>query len=313
MDSVARVDPYGYGIDVASYRSADHSWLAELDDQTVHAGRPYQRMGTRTIPEDEWFRVDSHVRSELDLKRRLLAEAPREVFAALDGSEAPCIEAAELVAEWLRTFAHAPAVALDDRVVSTATVAHPLQQAALAVQDDLCIMQRDERGWRLTAAVLCFPTYWRLSDKLGKAQEQIHEPVPHFAEDLSAKVSRFFDGMRPDRIVCRRNWGFSAHPLLFVPDLADLAQPEGFDPSHVWLRSERQTLRRLARTGAILFAIRVQLAPSEALVAYPGVAARLAQAMDAWSPELATSRGSRHGWLAEVAAWLRGVGSVSRS
>ena len=64
------------------------------------------------------------------------------------------------------------------------------------------------------------------------------------------------------RIVVRRNWGFSAHPLLFAPDLAALRQPRRYAPDAVWLRSERQTLRRLPDSGAILFAIRVQLAPA---------------------------------------------------
>jgi len=121
-------------------------------------------------------------------------------------------------------------------------------------------------------------------------------------------VSRFFDRLSPDRIVSRRNWGFSAHPLLFAPDQSALRQPDAFHPDHLWLRSERQTLRRLPATGAILFTIRVQLAPSAALTRLPDLAARLLEAIKDWTPELVESRGGRYGWIDDVTAWL---GSIS--
>lgn len=306
MTAVAPVDPYAYPIDTDRYRGADASWLDELDQLAVHAGPPHQRMGTRAIDEADWFRIDEHRPAELSLRRRLLADAPDEVLLALDGTDAACVEAADTVQRWLH--AHRPDLLVD----WDPTVAHPLARAGLAVQDDLCLMLPRDGAWVLAAALLCFPTYWRLADKAGLTQEAVHAPVPHFAEDLAGKVNLFFDRLAPGRIVGRRNWGFSAHPLLFVPDLEALHSPaagpgDGYRPERVWLRSERQTLRRLPESGAVLFTIRVQLAPATALAQRPALAARLLDAMQAWSPALVESRGGRHGWFAEVRAYLLAI------
>ena len=58
--------------------------------------------------------------------------------------------------------------------------------------------------------------------------------------------------------------------------------PVAADGSPYWLRSERQTLRKLPRTGAVLFGIRVQLAPVGVLRARPDVAADLLAVLESW-------------------------------
>lgn len=184
-----------------------------------------------------------------------------------------------------------------------------LERAALSVQEDLCLMERSAEtgGWDLTAGVVLFPSYWRILEKLGHRQEAIHGPVPHYAEDLAGTVTRFFDRLRPGRIVSRRNWGFAAHPLLFVPQIGVLDTSDRYQPSDLWLRSERQTLRALPATGAILFTIKVQLAPATALADHPDLAGRLADAIDGWSPEMLAMRGSRYGGVRTITTWLRSV------
>lgn len=268
---------------------------------TVHAGAPHQRMATRAIDEGIWLPPDEHRRRELELRRRLLDEAGPEVFAALPESDEASAETAGLIEEWFARH-HPGAWTLPD-----ADHPHPLGRAGLAVQEDLCLMQRDAGGaWRFTAGVLCFPTYWRLHDKLGRPQERVHGPVPHYADELATKVTRFFDRLTPGRIVARRNWGFASHPLLFVPDLDALDHPSTA-PEDLWVRSERQTLRRLPVSDAILFTIKIQLAPVSALAGRPAVAGRLLAAIEGWSPELRASRGSRYGWLDQLPAWLRTI------
>jgi hypothetical protein len=69
--------------------------------------------------------------------------------------------------------------------------------------------------------------------------------------------------------------------------IADLARTP-VDPSRVRMRVERQTLRRLPRTGAIVFGIRTYQTPLETLAAEPGVPGRLASAIRGWSEEVAT-------------------------
>ena len=59
------------------------------------------------------------------------------------------------------------------------------------------------------------------------------------------------------------------------------------DPSLVRMRVERQTLRRLPRTGAIIFGIRTYLTPLEDLASEPNVPGRLASAIRSWPEDVA--------------------------
>lgn len=62
-------------------------------------------------------------------------------------------------------------------------------------------------------------------------------------------------------------------------------------PSTLRLRSERQTLRRLPRTGAIVFGIRTYQFKVEELARERGVAARLASAVRSWPEDVALYKG----------------------
>ncbi|MEM7342564.1 MAG: DUF3445 domain-containing protein [Actinomycetota bacterium] len=297
---MTRVDPRAYLIDPTQYAISDLRWMHDLDDRVLHTGLPHQRMGTRTLDPRRWLVFDGQAEAELDLRRRLFTDAPGEVFRATESSTAAQAETAALVEAWLRR--HRPAALARWGSADLA----PLVRAGLAVQEDLCVMERADDGWRFTAGFVCFPTYWSLEDKIDRPQETIHGPVPHYADDLADKVTRLFDRLAVDSIVTRRNWGFAGHPLLFVPRLSDLEQPDVFDPDRCWLRSERQTLRRLPASGAILFTIKVQLAPVAALRVWPAVAGRLLDSMADWSPELLASRGQQP-WMPGLRRFLARV------
>lgn len=53
-------------------------------------------------------------------------------------------------------------------------------------------------------------------------------------------------------------------------------------PSQMCLCTERQTLRRLPRTGAVCFTIRTYVVPLEDLAHDPGVPGRAASAIKSW-------------------------------
>ena len=44
----------------------------------------------------------------------------------------------------------------------------------------------------LTGAVLCFPSSWTLSEKLGKPLLRIHMPVASYDSQMGARVQRMF-------------------------------------------------------------------------------------------------------------------------
>jgi hypothetical protein len=153
---------------------------------------------------------------------------------------------------------------------------------------------------------------WKLPDKLGSSLADVHGPVPAYADELAARVDRFLDRLRPDRPVWRRNWLIHDSPELHLP-----APPPPSDaplevPDGLWLRSERQTLRRLPTTGAVLFTIRTQQVPLAVVAdvdAPPTVASGMADAVDAWSPALLAYRGGER-WKDPVVAWLRSLGGT---
>ena len=74
----------------------------------------------------------------------------------------------------------------------TAFADRPLDLAGRLVQEDLCLMAPSSGTYRLIAASLCFPSRWRLADKLGQPMMAIHQPVPGFNDKLARPVDRFF-------------------------------------------------------------------------------------------------------------------------
>ncbi len=263
------------------------AWLDELQ---LAPGPPWLAMGTRSLTTADWLLVDDDRARDLATKSILLSERHAEVFAALDS---PAVRAAS--AEVLDLITAATGLTPDGAV-------HPLDAAGRLVQEDLCLLVERDGAPHLDAASLCFPSYWRLSDKLGRPLAEVHGPVPHYADELATKVDRFVARLSTDRPVWRRNWSIHDDPTYFLPEPTPPRAVE--PPAGLWLRSERQTLRRLTTPDAVLFTIRTQQVPLATLAAAPQIARSLGTAIAAWSPELAAYKG-HHGALA-ARRWLAG-------
>ncbi|KAF9468807.1 hypothetical protein BDZ94DRAFT_542554 [Collybia nuda] len=75
--------------------------------------------------------------------------------------------------------------------------------------------------------------------------------------------------------------------------------------ANVRLRSERQTLRRLPLSGAIVFTIRTYLTPIQTLGQEPGVPGRLASALRGWGRNVSIYKGKERGnWWNVVLEYL---------
>ena len=267
-----------------------------LDELSFEPGPPWHAMGTRALPEGRWLVRDGDRGSDLARKLALLDTAHGVVAGSRAGAEEAEEEAARLVAG-------AVGAPLDPG-------RQPLEAAALLVQEDLCLLTRDVDGWVLVAGVVCFPSMWRLPDKLGLHVTAVHGPVPAYGAELAARVDRFLDRLRPERPAWRRNWLLHDSPELHLPDPPP-PHPSPSVPDGLWLRSERQVLRRLPATGAILFTIRTQQAPLAVLTGRPDLAAAMAGAIRSWTAELVSYRGAA-GWREPVLAWLDLVPGADR-
>ena len=220
-------------------------WLDEID---LDPSDPPIRMGVRTLGDRSWLLQDEKEKSELELKASLTRDKSSEVFLALPESEAAGEEVCSLIAADGR------------QLISDEEDLHPLERAGLSIQEDLCLMQRKEDCWILAAASLCFPSRWRLSEKIGREMTDVHGPVDGYPEVLKKKVDSLMDRLSTSP-VWRRNWFIHPDPSLHQPE-----RPENGDPiieaihaqDGLFLRSERQTLRSLDTSGWILFTIKIQ-------------------------------------------------------
>jgi hypothetical protein len=242
-------------------------------------------MGLHPLDLDTWLVVDEATDRELALKQQLLADRHDEVFLARPGTEAAGTEVLALVRAWLAR--HHP----DRRPSADGSTdpLHPLDQAGRLVQEDLCLLFGRDGHHVLDAGSVCFPSHWRLSEKLGRSLAEIHRPVHHYDVELEARVDRFFERLRPERPVVRRNLSIHSHDDLFRPEPHE--SPASFAPDRaglpqVWLRSERQTLLRLPETDAVLFTIKTQQCRAMVLADRPDLAHRLSAKLRALQPEL---------------------------
>jgi len=191
--------------------------------------------------------------------------------------------------------------------------------SALLVQDDLAIMIEGRDGrYYFQAGAICMAGTWRMEDKIGKPLHEIHISgnVPQYQEKLQTSLERFFRRLSVDKAFVRHNYGVQVVGLTsgltkeeeldpgelgwchtmrgpedlfgerYGPEEMPAATPEGLR-----LRVERQTLRRLPKSGAVVFTIRVYTVSVSELAKDAGEAARLVSAIRSWPASVAAYKG----------------------
>ncbi|MEY3413657.1 MAG: hypothetical protein RJA79_532, partial [Actinomycetota bacterium] len=204
------------------------------------------RLGTFPVEIANWLLRDAEFDLTVQLKKKLLATRRSEVVGLQPGGDDVAQEAAQLVSQWAG-------------VELSSTGINALVDASLLVADDLAVLQpvKSQDGREqllLNAAVVCCPSRWMLSEKMGHNMLAIHEPVAKYADHVGAAVDTYFQRLTVEKPVWRSNWIIQDHPALFQPQIP--SGPLVKTPDELWIRMERQTLRRLPKTGGILFTIR---------------------------------------------------------
>jgi dimethylamine monooxygenase subunit A len=235
-----------------------------IDEISFRPGPPWLSMGTRGLRDEPLLIEDDLHSVYLTEKQRLFANAREVVSVSLPEAAEAAAEAAELVTSRL-----SDPISIGDFL--------PLESAALQVQEDLIVLVRSEEAWQFGAGVVCFPSHWVPSEKLGLPMTDVHEPVPHYNEELAKRVDHFLDHLAPGRSAWRRNWMIHASPQLHAP--RPPAAGGSIQPQDLWLRSERQVLWALPATGGILFTIRTQQFPLRTLAMRPDLASSMASSL----------------------------------
>lgn len=200
------------------------------------------KIGLRALDEDEWLQPEPDVAA-----RTAAFDLRPEATQLTDEAEAPGAELADMLG-----------------------LSGGLPEAARTHHEDMCLLTRrpDEVIYRLIGAAVAYPTDWQVEHKMGLPLAAMHGPIHGYAEQLATGVDRFMARLKPGALYGRSNW--------FVVDSGDLCHlpgerelfagvTAGNAGNRLFARCERQTLRRLPRTGAILFTIGVYVEPLGAL------------------------------------------------
>lgn len=264
-------------------------------------GNPYApKMGVQALDLAHWIEIDpARWDQELALRERLVRDNPDLVVRALPEAADACFELRELLAE------HLPKVAPDRyRRDGTrflvrgrhheppATPLEALRQIATWTQEDWAILQGDDT--RLVAGAILFPSRWNLPEKLGLTPEGVHKPVPNF-DKIAKPTERTLSRIREEFPLWRVNWTIHDSDDLHVP------HPHPSDPDldesnileRAYVRTERQTLRRLPLSKAVVFSIRTYLYRIPDLVADPDRLRKMLGTLEGMPRDSAMYKGMR--------------------
>jgi len=240
-------------------------------------------VGLRTLDLKNWFEFDEFFEQEIAEKHKLDSDGA-QIYAHLPEGDLGVAEFLELALDNLKEF-------------------HPqrlkpfgsLLEISKVVQEDICIMTNIDGKWVLTSAVLYAPSRWKLFDKIGKSLEGIHAPVPGYQEQIGNAVEMTFDKLTADRSVWRANWTLLDDATRFQPtppSPENQLKIEGADLNkQIFFRVERQTLRKMPRTGDIVFTIRTYVTPLGKLLQEIETPEKMLEALKTMEPEHVAYKG----------------------
>jgi len=258
-------------------------------------------MGLRALDLSAWLEVDQWRSKDLLRKAALLAEKRSVVVGTSASASEAGHELWDEVKGNLAAFhprlVEARDDALADRVTGiVADDPDPVVRAASIVQEDLCVLEKTGDEWILTSACVCFPSRWSLASKIGTSMDAIHAPIPLYDSKLARPVNLFFDRLTPGKPVWRLNWSVLDTDELSLTDPAERRADSGVTSiDDLWFRVERQTLRRLPHSGAVIFTIRTYVDHLSAILeGDPHRREALRIAFETIDPETAVYKGWGH-------------------
>jgi len=222
--------------------------------------------GLAPIKIRDWLRQDEVFTAQMAYRDVLARDKKCEVYAALPEAKAGADELLFVLLNELPEHASYRRAGTqltrpDGISIETARLP-PLLAAGQLVQEDFALMAKSGNSHRLDGGMICFPANWCLADKLGKSLGKLHDPVEVFGEAMTERTERVFDNLRTDTPLERANFLIYTNPDLHQPARSPKKLTEG---APRFVRAERQTLRRLPRTGVIVFAIHTYLVRADSL------------------------------------------------
>jgi len=222
------------------------------------------KVGLEPIKENKWLELDDLFVSEIKQKEKLYKTCLEDVYKETKDSVESQYELLNLLKSHLRTYhpTHKPSF---NKKLS------PLIQASLLVQEDLVLMLPRGKEYFLGAASLCAPSNWSLKKKFNHSLLHLHKNVPTYASKIGTRVNTFFKKLPNEKIFQRFNWSIYENPVLFQPakSKTEIKRSNQITENNagkrLFIRVERQTIRRLPVNKSIIFTIRVHVNPLDSI------------------------------------------------
>ncbi|KAI1075512.1 mannosyl transferase [Whalleya microplaca] len=271
-------------------------------------------MGLRSMKHVDWIELDNHYpRFHADKARRIEERGHKCCRTAPEAYPA-AVELLEELTEYLP--ARYPSlfkrtdVGIDNLwsgesfdIVTRPLPEDPMQTCGRLIQDDLAIMiERVDGQYYLLAGAVLLAGFWRLEDKYGMGLPEIHTSgdVPQYKEKLEKGMLNFFRRVKPEEMVARNNyffqvddelpWSWSIGPE-DAPEVSWNTAEKDRAIEHHYFRSERQALRRLPKSGGVVFTIRTYFHPVKEIAEEDYVPGRLASAIRSWGDDVSRYKG----------------------
>ncbi|KAJ5780038.1 hypothetical protein N7457_005198 [Penicillium paradoxum] len=271
---------------------SDVQRMAPYPAQPIKGRERYRvMMDIRKLDAQNWLTLDKNYMDEHRVRTQLLHEKRENVLRCLPESMEPCQEALEEVSDFLcERFPNMFTMSMQDKKKNitnqmtrdTFTVSgrdsnegltEALEAAVRLTMEDLSILMMNEEGeYYLAASASLFPTGWTVNQRIGWTISQLHGPVPLWHQQVANSVSKFLARLTPTSPMERSNYfveikapNENLTEILYRPGALCEKELTNPLPSEILIRRERQTFRRLPRTGAIVFGVKTYLTPLDEL------------------------------------------------
>ena len=145
----------------------------------------------------------------------------------------------------------------------------PLIQVSYLIEEDFMLLEEVGGTIQITAASNAYSSSGRLVGSVGHEMEWAHEPVPQLTRKLGGKINRVLGSIHAAAPCERFNWQITPMATVFFPHddphaanaaamhevLAELRRDPARAGEFLWMRVERQTLRRLPDSNAVAFSL----------------------------------------------------------
>lgn len=265
-----------------------------------NGARDRLRLGLKTISSSEWIVYEDDFPQRILEKRKLISEQRGRVLQSTEASHAAESELLENILLYIKQYKSDLFTIENEKVICHANgevyelsdyEQYPLELISYLAPDDFCLLEKFADDYRLVAASVCSPTYWELSEKISKPMKNIHGPIPNLENKIGRMIRHFLVNLKTDMYYQRSNWFLLPNDdlPLFKDEYIEHQDAIALDITNIeenlFLRSERQTFRKMYETENIVFGINIYIAPLSIVKQHPAIAEDLMIAMDTMSAE----------------------------